>query len=94
MARKNRLKLIWMPQALESVREIQKSEKRSQLRASARLVAAHPEMHRLRRTRSWGFVGLLRVSPFVAVYRVVGQELQILDVLREELLASREIDED
>jgi hypothetical protein len=94
MARKNRLKLVWMPQALDGVREIQKQEKRSQLRASAGLVAAYPEMHRLRRTRSWGLVGILRVSPFVAVYRVAGQELQILDVLRAEFLASREIDED
>ena len=83
-----------MPQALEGVREIQKQEKRSQLRSKARLLAACPELHRLRRTRSWGLVGVLHVSPFVAVYRVAGQEPQILDVLREEFLASREIDED
>lgn len=94
MTRNNRLKLGWMPQALEGVRKIQNQEKRQQLRASARLLAAHPEMHRLRRTQSWGLVGILGVSPFVAVYRVVGQELQILDVLREEYLASREITED
>lgn len=83
-----------MPQALEGVCEIQKREKRQQLRASARLLAAYPQMHRLRRTRSWGWVGILRSRPFVAIYRVVDQELQILDVLREEYLASGEIDED
>jgi len=83
-----------MPQALEGVREIQKREKRLQLRASARLLAAYPDMHRLRRTRSWGLVGILQASPFVAIYRVVGKELQVLDVLREEFLTSREIDED
>jgi plasmid stabilization system protein ParE len=94
MARNNKLKLVWMPQAVEGVLEIQKQEKRSQLRAKARLLAAYPEMHRLRRTRSWGLIGLLQVSPFVAVYRVAGRELQILDVMREEFLASREIDED
>ncbi len=77
MARKNRLKLVWAPQALDSLREIQKREKRQLLRNGARLLAAYPEMHRLRRTRTWGLVGLLRVSPFVAVYRVAGQELQI-----------------
>lgn len=94
MTKKNRLKLVWMPQALEGVRSIQKVEKRQQLRASARLLAAFPEMHRMRRTRSWGMVGVLRVSPFAAVYRVVDQELQILAVVREEFLASRELDDD
>lgn len=94
MARRSKLKLVWMPQATEGVGEIERYEKRVQLRSAARMLVTYPEMHKLRKTRSWGYVGILRVSPFVAVYRVSGYEVQILDVLREEYLVSREIDEE